>query len=190
MRVLEERKVMRIGADSMLPIDVRVITATNIDLKEQIAKGLFRMDLFYRINVLNLTIPPLRERKEDIALLAAFFMKEISHKYNRTLPHLSREVLALLRAHAWPGNIRELKNVIERIVISTHNGQVTVEMVKEMVGDLQIDSGKPKNGIALVGTLGEIKKRVVQKVLEEECFNKSQAAKRLGVDRGTIERLL
>lgn len=190
LRVLEERKVMRIGADSMLPIDVRVIAATNADLKEQIAKGLFRMDLFYRINVLNLTIPPLRERKEDIALLAAFFMKEISRKYNRTLPHLSREVLDLLRAHAWPGNTRELKNVIERMVVSTHNGQVTVETVKDMVEDLQLYRPASLHEVALEGTLNEIKKRVVQKVLEEESFNKSQAAKRLGIDRGTIERLL
>ena len=190
LRVLEERKVMRIGADSMLPIDVRVIAATNADLKERIAQGLFRMDLFYRINVLNLTIPPLRERKEDIALLAEFFMREISRKYNRLLPRLSGDVLDLLRAHTWPGNIRELKNVIERIVVSTHNGQVTVETVQDMVEDLQIYRPTSRHEVSLEGTLSEIKKRVVQKVLEEESFNKSQAAKRLGVDRGTIERLL
>ena len=99
LRVLEERKVMRLGGDSMLPVDVRVIAATNVNLKEQITKGLFRMDLFYRINVLNLTIPPLRERREDIALLAQFFVREMGKKYNRPLPPLPKDVLELLMPH-------------------------------------------------------------------------------------------
>ena len=189
LRVLEERKVMRLGGDSMLPVDVRVIAATNVNLKEQITKGLFRMDLFYRINVLNLTIPPLRERREDIALLAQFFVREMGKKYNRPLPPLPKDVLELLSGHSWPGNIRELKNVIERIVISTHDGKVSAEEVKAMVEDLQVCDAQPKTGIVLEGTLNEIKKRVVRQVLAEEGFNKSKTAKRLGIDRGTIERM-
>ena len=189
LRVLEERKVMRLGGDSMLPVDVRVIAATNVNLKEQITKGLFRMDLFYRINVLNLTIPPLRERREDIALLAQFFVREMDKKYNRPLPPLPKDVLELLSGHSWPGNIRELKNVIERIVISTHDGKVSAEEVKAMVEDLQVCDAQPKTGIVLEGTLNEIKKRVVRQVLAEEGFNKSKTAKRLGIDRGTIERM-
>ena len=189
LRVLEERKVMRLGGDSMLPVDVRVIAATNVNLKEQITKGLFRMDLFYRINVLNLTIPPLRERREDIALLAQFFVREMGKKYNRPLPPLPKDVLELLSGHSWPGNIRELKNVIERIVISTHDGKVSAEEVKAMVEDLQVYDAQPKTGIVLEGTLNEIKKRVVRQVLAEEGFNKSKTAKRLGIDRGTIERM-
>ena len=189
LRVLEERKVMRLGGDSMLPVDVRVIAATNVNLKEQITKGLFRMDLFYRINVLNLTIPPLRERREDIALLAQFFVREMGKKYNRPLPPLPKDVLELLSGHSWPGNIRDLKNVIERIVISTHDGKVSAEEVKAMVEDLQVCDAQPKTGIVLEGTLNEIKKRVVRQVLAEEGFNKSKTAKRLGIDRGTIERM-
>ena len=190
LRVLEERKVMRLGGDSMLPVDVRVIAATNVNLKEQISKGLFRMDLFYRINVLNLTIPPLRERREDIALLAQFCAREMGKKYNRPLPPLAKDVLELLSGHSWPGNIRELKNVIERIVISTHGGKVSAEEVKGMVEDLKVCDAEAKSGIPLEGTLNEIKKQVVRQVLAEEGFNKSKAAKRLGIDRGTIERMV
>ncbi len=188
LRVLEERMVMRLGADSMLPIDVRVIAATNVDLKKHIAEGLFRMDLFYRINVLNLTIPPLRERKDDIALLAEGFIKEMSRKYKRKLEALPKEVLALLEGHSWPGNIRELKNVVERIVISAHDGLVHPEEVRAMVKDLQPYTPAEPAGFPLTGTMHDLKRQIVQRVLAEEGFNKSRAAKRLGVDRGTIDR--
>ncbi len=190
LRVLEERVVMRLGADSMLPIDVRVIAATNVDLKKHIAEGLFRMDLFYRINVLNLTIPPLRERKDDIVLLAEGFIREMSRKYKRKLEPLPKEVLALLEGHTWPGNIRELKNVMERIVISAHDGRVRAEEVLAMVKDLQPYTPASGSDFPLTGTMHDLKKRIVQRVLEEEGFNKSKAAKRLGLDRGTIDRFM
>ena len=190
LRVLEERVVMRLGADSMLPIDVRVIAATNVDLKKHIAEGLFRMDLFYRINVLNLTIPPLRERKDDIVLLAEGFIREMSRKYKRKLEPLPKEVLALLEGHTWPGNIRELKNVMERIVISAHDGCVRADEVLAMVKDLQPYTPASGSDFPLTGTMHDLKKRIVQRVLEEEGFNKSKAAKRLGLDRGTIDRFM
>ena len=188
LRVLEERVVMRLGADSMLPIDVRVIAATNVDLKKHIAEGLFRMDLFYRINVLNLTIPPLRERKDDITRLIQYFMADLSRKYDRQLEPLPPGVLDLLAKHAWPGNIRELKNVVERMVISAHNGRVLPEEVRGMVEDLQAYAPGGQPNFALTGTLREMKQRIIALVLAEEGFNKSKAAKRLGIDRGTVER--
>lgn len=189
LRVLEDRKVMRLGSDSLIPVDVRIIAATNVDLKKQIEQKIFRMDLFYRLNVLGLTILPLRERKVDIPILAKHFIGEFGNKYSCQIENLPERILKLLLRHNWPGNIRELRNFMERLVITARNGELVLGEAELMLQELPQDNEKNQEvAILTTGTLREIKQRVIRLVLQEEQ-NKSRAAKRLGVDRGTIERL-
>src|SRR5262249_60116426 len=115
--VLEEQKFTRVGDDDPIQVDVRVIAATNKDLEEEISRGNFREDLFYRLNVIPFYVPPLRERKEDIPLLARHFLKEISAAYSRRPKEITDDSIDVLMRYSWPGNVRELRNVIERVVI-------------------------------------------------------------------------
>lgn len=186
LRVLEEKQVMRLGSDKIIPVNIRVIAATNVDLKKQISEGNFRMDLYYRLNVLNLRTIPLRERKEDIEYLAYYFLRKFNKKYGRQVEKFSPEVIAFLTNYNWPGNVRELRNTIERIVISAETDYVTLDDIKLIGEELQATEKTE----FLAGTMQEIKRRIIHKVLEEESFNKSRAAKRLGIDRSTLERYL
>ncbi|MDR3592497.1 MAG: sigma 54-interacting transcriptional regulator [Negativicutes bacterium] len=191
LRVLEEKKVMRLGSDAVIPVDVRVIAATNVDLKRRINQGSFRMDLFYRLNVLSLTVPPLRQRKGDIALLAKYFIRELGHKYNRRVEKLPGEIVELLTQHNWPGNIRELRNIIERMILSEQDGKIVPADVAAMMEELKpYQPGEQELGQLLSCTMNEIKQRVIMMVLKEEGYNKSRTAKRLGIDRATVERFL
>ncbi|WP_155894531.1 sigma 54-interacting transcriptional regulator [Desulfotomaculum nigrificans] len=192
LRVLEEKQVMRLGSDKIIPVNNRVIAATNVNLKEQVGRGEFRMDLYYRLNVLNLHTIPLRERKDDIIYLANHFIRRTNRKYGRQVGKLAPEVIDLLTNYSWPGNIRELKNIIERIVLSTNKEYVTLKDIEFLVQELkQKEVPMSDHRYAddlLKGTLQEIKQKVILKVLAEEGYNKSRAAKRLGIDRSTIER--
>lgn len=179
LRVIQEKEVMRIGDDKVIPIDVRIITATNKNLWQCIQSKSFRKDLYYRINVLNLNLPPLRERKEDIAPLAAYFIEFLSHKYNKTVKPLGEKERKLLEENDWMGNIRELQNVLERYVIS---------------GKLQIDSYETADSMyqmeLLEGTLLEIESRIAKLILAEENYNKTNTARRLGITRMTLDKKL
>lgn len=194
LRVLEEKQVMRIGSDKIIPINTRIIAATNVNLKEEVRKGNFRADLYYRLNVLNLNIIPLRERKEDIVYLANHFIEISNKKYGMQIGKLFKEVIEVLTNYSWPGNIREFKNVIERIVIATRRGCVKLSDINLIVRELQetnnnINTSDQLGGF-ISGTLDEIKNKVVTKVFTEEGYNKSKTAKRLGIDRSTLNRLL
>lgn len=192
LRVLQEKQVMRIGSDAIIPVDIRIIAATNRDLNELVTAGRFRMDLYYRLNVLNLRTIPLRERKHDIMLLTAHFLKEFGSEYGCYLEPLPGEIMNRLAQHCWPGNVRELKNVIERIAVQTGNTQLSSATAKFILEDLTLHSGSlpaaPES--FLTGNLQEIKRKAILTVLEEEEYNKTRTAKRLGVDRSTIDRLL
>jgi PAS domain S-box-containing protein len=190
LRVLEERKVMRLGSDTMTPIDVRIIAATNVNLKKQIALGAFRMDLFYRLNVLNLPIPPLRERKDDISLLVARLTTELSRQYNWNHEAFPDAVIPFLLSHDWPGNIRELKNVLERIVLSMQAGQEPVSEVEMIMAEARSCEEPKAEKVFFSGTMHEIKRKAVAVVMQEVGYNKSKAAKILGINRATIENLL
>ena len=117
LRTLDEGRFAPVGMEEPVTVDVRVIAATNKDLEEEIGRGNFREDLFYRLNVVPFVVPPLRERKEDIPVLARYFLKEFSSQYSRRTKEIADEALEVLRRYSWPGNVRELRNVIERIVI-------------------------------------------------------------------------
>ncbi|QNB47609.1 PAS domain S-box protein [Thermanaerosceptrum fracticalcis] len=193
LRILEEKQVMRLGSDKIIPVNIRVIAATNVSLKNEISQGNFRMDLYYRLNVLNLRTIPLRERHGDIELLAHYFLRQGNQKYGRTVKKLAPEVIEFLSNYRWPGNLRELKNVIERIVLSAEKEYVTLADIELIVEELQnIDKNTQEYqwGHLLDGTLQEIKRKIILKVLEDEGYNKSRAARRLGIDRSTIERFL
>ncbi len=132
LRVLQEKKITRVGSTESIPIDVQIITATNKDLKKLVETGQFREDLFYRINVIPITIPPLRERAEDIPLLAYHFIEQLNRQYDKNY-HLSPEALSLLEAYSWPGNIRELQNLIERFVVFADEDVITDDFISRFM---------------------------------------------------------
>lgn len=194
LRVLEEKQIMRIGSDKIVPVNVRVIAATNLNLRQQVMQGGFRADLYYRLNVLNLYTIPLRERKVDIEYLANYFIRISNKKYGLQVEKLSDEVIEFLQSYSWPGNIREMKNVIERIVLTTRKDIVRLSDIELIVSEIKkshemlCNTGIPQE--FLQGSLNEIKKKVITKVLKEEGYNKSRAARRLEIDRSTLDRLL
>ncbi|MFZ7103955.1 MAG: sigma 54-interacting transcriptional regulator [Peptococcaceae bacterium] len=194
LRVLEERQVMRLGSDKIIPVNIRVIAAANVPLQEQMKKGLFRTDLFYRLNVLNLRPIPLRERKGDIEYLAGYFLRRCNEKYGRQVEGLSSDVISFLKNYPWPGNIRELKNVMERIVLSAKTDYITLGSIALIINELRElkhhEDGEESLSVFLSGTMNEIKGRIVRRVLAEEGYNKSRTAKRLKIDRSTLERYL
>ncbi|AOY77115.1 sigma 54-interacting transcriptional regulator [Clostridium formicaceticum] len=193
LRVLEEKQVMRLGSDKVIPVDIRIIAATNADLKDQIKQDAFRMDLYYRLNVLKLQTIPLRERKEDVEYLANYFVRTINKNYGRQVERFALEVMCFLANYHWPGNIRELKNIVERLILSSTKDYVTLDDAEFLIEELKEDFTEKatKDHINLLeGTLQEIKRSVILKVLEQENYNKSRTARRLGIDRSTVEKYL
>jgi PAS domain S-box-containing protein len=204
LRVLQEREVMRLGDDKVIPIDVRVITATNRNLPEMIAENKFREDLFYRINVLNLWIPPLRERKDDILLFVDEFKKEFCQRFNKSIPNLSEGAMEILENYYWPGNIRQLRNVVERIVILNPDGlSISSKIVKQALQDFNFESDLIKGiekeekdkikyltDIVEEYSLEELEAYIIRQILKEVDGNKSEAARKLGIARSTLRRKL
>ena len=173
LRVLEERRIRPIGSAKEVPVDVRVIAATNRDVRAEVARGGFREDLFYRLEVLMLEIPPLRERIEDIAVLAAHFNRQLAARLGLPPLAITPEVAARLAAYAWPGNVRELRNLVERSLI---------------LGAFPASGEAPAGGEPLPLSLAEVEKRHMLAVLAQCNDNKTQAAQLLGVSRKTLER--
>ncbi len=195
LRMIEDRQVRRLGSTKFHEIDVRIIAATNQDLKACISKKTFREDLFFRLNALPIHIPPLRERHEDIIALVKHFLVEYSKKYNRHFRGFTQEVLNLLLSYHWPGNVRELAHVIERICIM-YDG----EMVEACHLPAEIVSNSPSfpenlssfplvippGGIRLDEVVDRFIETLVKKALEMANGNVSKAAKLLGIPRGTF----
>jgi transcriptional regulator with PAS, ATPase and Fis domain len=183
---------MRLGSDSLIPVNIRVIAATNIDLRKQVTAGHFRNDLYYRLNGLNLPIIALRNRPDDISLIAGHFFNFFSREHGRNIKEFPVEITRLLREYPWPGNVRELKNILERIVISAEGDFIDVPTVRMMVEELQAiqkEEATPGGAEELItGTFQDIKGRIIRRVLQEEGWNKSRAARRLGIDRMTVNR--
>ncbi len=193
LRVLAERQVMRLGSDALIPVDIRVIAATNTDLRKQVQSGQFRKDLYYRLNVLNLSIIPLRERHNDIPLLAAHFFERFNHEHKRNIKKLPVEVIRMFGNYAWPGNVRELENVMERIVLSAEKKTIHLPTVRLIVDELLAAHADEAGGLnqdkdLFSGSFQDIKRRIITHVLKEENWNKSKTARRLGVDRTTVDR--
>ena len=189
LRVLEERTVMRLGDDRLIPVDVRVICATNRRLAERVKAGLFREDLYFRINVLYLNLPPLRERREDIAFGLDFFLAHFSRELGRALPVLSPETRAFLVNHHYPGNMRELRNIIERLVVSWHEDkEVPLSALGELWDNAEKDSARSYAEPRPL--LQQEEYRLIRRTLEESGGNRSLAASRLGISTTTLWRKL
>lgn len=180
LRVLQEKEVMKVGERKSEKIDVRVIAATNSDLKEMIAKGTFREDLFYRLTVVEIAVPPLRERKEDIPLLADKFLYKYGNEYKDRYITIDPEAQELLQRYDWPGNIRELENVIQRAVIMCDR-TIGIDDLPETL-KYQIDF--PESDKML--SLKEMEKKYIKKVLEATDNNQTKAAEILNIDRKTL----
>ena len=186
LRVIEERKVRRIGGRQDIPIDATVIATTNRNLEEAVENGEFRMDLYYRLNAFSLHLPPLRERKGDIPLLARRFLQDYSEKYKKmSLKEISPEAEELLDAYRWPGNIRELRNVIERVVVLETDAIVRPEHLPAEILHLKKPAAaKPGPGLTIPDTgmsLEEVEKNLIVQALEKSRQNKTLAAKLLGI---------
>ena len=180
LRVLEEKKVTRVGGRNPLHVDFRLITATSRDLESQIDTGNFREDFYYRINVIRIDIPPLRERRSDIKLLAEHFLKKFCHETTKRVDRLLPAALKILENHDWPGNVRELENAIERAVVLSRS---------RALGDADFTFLRPGSSAALPGpALREMEKYHIRNVLEQNDWNITRAAEALEINRVTLHK--
>ncbi|HEX4802032.1 MAG TPA: sigma-54 dependent transcriptional regulator, partial [Myxococcaceae bacterium] len=187
LRVLQEGEVRRVGGSSAIPVDVRVLAATNRDLAVDVAEKRMRADLFYRLNVVTLRIPPLRERGDDVVALARHFVARHGSTLGRPIPEISDEALQRLRAHPWPGNVRELENAMARAVAMSQRSVLLPGDLPPLLAGEPSAAGAP--GIDHDWpTLAELQRRYVARVLERTAGNKTAAASILGVDRRTLQR--
>jgi DNA-binding NtrC family response regulator len=192
LRVLQEHEVERVGTSRKIKLNVRVISATNADLEEQVKKGNFREDLFYRLNVIPILLPPLRERREDIALLARHFLEKTCSDQGRPLMSISPAAIHALEIHDWPGNVREMENVIERTVALTDGEVIECEDLPSNIGgnsdDLATYRGPhvSPDGIDMNEIIGEIESTMIREALELGNGVKARAANLLGINRTTL----
>ncbi len=199
LRVFQERKIRRLGDNKLTPIDVRIMLATNKSLSDLVEKKEFREDLYYRINVLNLNLPPLRERREDIPLLVNFFINKASNRINKLVRGISDDGMRLLQRYDWPGNVRQLENVIEKLVVRTRKNYIMTNLVRQTINSIQgiptdserkfIDNiSKQIINIPANETLAAMERIIIDKVIKDEDGNKTAAARRLGIGRTTLWR--
>jgi len=195
LRVLQERELTRVGGSEVVKVDVRVIAASNKDLKKEIQQGRFREDLFYRLNVVALTVPPLRERPEDIPLMAQHFLKLFAEKNSKSISGFTPSALQKLEHYPWPGNVRELMNAVERAVVLSRAESVDAEelvfpMADQVPSVDQLERTSRTIGGAASLPLEEVEKRSILEALDATGGNKSEAARRLGITRKTLRKKL
>ncbi|MBN2493743.1 MAG: sigma-54-dependent Fis family transcriptional regulator [Deltaproteobacteria bacterium] len=183
LRVIQEREITRVGDSRSIPVDVRIIAATSRNLTDEIRAGRFREDLYYRLCVVPIVLPPLRQRKEDIPLLAEHFLNKYNQKCKKSCTRLSDEALEILVRHSWPGNVRELENTIERAVVLTRDSVIHVKDLMWLGVAVQDELSGPTR-------LRDVEREYICRVLEECGGNRTAAAKALGIDRKTLWRKL
>ncbi len=185
LRAIQEREIQRVGGDRAIKVDVRILAATNKNLKEEVENGRFRQDLYYRLNVVSLELPPLRERFEDIPLLAAHFLRRYAVKNEKTVKGFTPGTMDRLVKYAWPGNVRELENTVERAVVLLMGEYITErELPPGLLDDEGFDAAPGVNFADM--TLEEIERVIVTQTVESVGGNKSEAARRLGITRKTL----
>nr|WP_235714878.1 sigma 54-interacting transcriptional regulator [Halalkalibacter akibai] len=187
LRVLEEREVVRVGGATSTPIDVRVIAATNQNLVERVNEGSFREDLYYRLNVIHITIPPLRKRREDIPILFAHYLKLYYEKYKINEKSIADSVLERIKSYDWPGNIRQVVNTAEQLVTLVDGKQITVNDLPDAVRSQPLSINKKPS---LKSERVEYERDAIHRILTEVGGNKTKAAKRLGIHRTTLYKKL
>jgi transcriptional regulator with PAS, ATPase and Fis domain len=189
LRVLQEREIERIGSNKPIKVDIRVISATNTNLEDAVMRGKFRQDLYFRLNVIPISIPPLRERKEDIPLLAKHFLNKFNTAFNKKIPGFTEKALDAFTKYHWPGNIRELENLIERIVVLSSGNEMMD--LKDIPLEILMDSGQdiqelePRK-VGLIKIREAIEKRIILNILEATQWNQTETAKILKVNRNTL----
>lgn len=180
LRFLQEREILHVGGSTRIKVDVRIIAATNRDLESQVKEGTFRKDLFYRLHVVTIVVPPLRERRDDIPLLAKHFLEKFNVENSKAIHTVEPEVMRTFLDYDWPGNVRELENVIERAVVLCPTDSITpTYLPKTMRGEIKGTERKPGEGL----NLPEIEKRLVLRALEKTDWNQTRASEVLGITR-------
>lgn len=194
LRALSERTIERVGSNTPVKIDVRVIAATNRRLAEMVKEGTFREDLYFRLNVLGIEMPPLRQRKEDVVLLANSFLEEFAKENNRPLKPLTEAAMGLLCSYDWPGNVRELRTAIEHAVVMSNQSTLDVQHLPDFItgGGHRFESKSAKNTLAPEEefNLHALEQRAIQSALRETDGNRTKAAELLGISRRTLQRKL
>lgn len=194
LRVLQEKEIQRVGGEETLKVDVRIVAATNRDLEKEVVEGNFREDLFYRLNVMPLNVPPLKERREDIPLLTQHFLKKFADKNRKAIKGFVPLAMDMLINYDWPGNVRELENAIERAVILATGEHITeVQLplnITEQYEDLEIRSAGTTQILDGTHSLEDIEKEAILAALTASNGNKAEAARRLGVTRKTLHNKL
>jgi two-component system response regulator HydG len=189
LRVVQEREIQRVGGEKTITVDVRVIAATNQDLSDLSAAGKFREDLYYRLNVVSMNIPPLRERVEDVPLLAHHFLNVYSDKNNKTIKGFTPIAMDMLLKYDWPGNVRELENAVERAVILSLDEYIN-EKVLPMTITEHSEKSEKKDRLLLPSDeaqpLEEVEREMILSTLKAVEGNKSEAARKLGINRRTL----
>ncbi|MFQ5480933.1 MAG: sigma-54 interaction domain-containing protein, partial [Thermodesulfobacteriota bacterium] len=190
LRILQEQTFERVGGTDLIKVDVRVIAATNKDLKEEIKGGGFREDLYYRLNVIPFVVPPLRERSEDIALLTDFFLREFSQSSGIETKKADAKVKRLLREYSWPGNIRELKNLLERLVIMTSGPTITVKDIPSYISGARAGDGERDlfSRSLLRDARASFEKEFIVRKLRDNSGNIAKTAESIGIERSHLYR--
>ena len=189
LRVLQEREIQRVGTTTPIPVDIRLVAATNKDLEAAVKNGRFREDLFYRISVFPIAIPPLRDRREDIPLLAKHFLEKHTKRSGKSISGVSTATLRLLLQYDWPGNVRELENAIERAVLLETDDVLQVKNMPPQLSPI-VDSGKGGAPPASILPLAEVERQALVNALEASDNNVTEAARALGLGRATMYRKL
>jgi len=187
LRALQEKEIEPVGGETTLKIDTRVITATNKKLENEIKEGRFREDLYYRLNVVRIEIPPLRDRHEDIPLLAEFFLKQYVEKNRKLIKGFTPRATDVLMRHNWPGNVRELENLVERAVIMARGDMITQDDFPSIMTGKDTPVGVKNVGVSSGSTLKEAEKEIILRTLEETGGNRTHTAKILGISRRTLQ---
>jgi transcriptional regulator with PAS, ATPase and Fis domain len=188
LRVLQEREIERVGGTHTIKIDARIIAATNVDLKQAIVQGTFREDLYYRLNVVPVHVPPLRERRDDVPLLVEHFIRRYSGQFRRPISEITPEALTVMRDYPWPGNVRELQNVIERLVGLSEGPVIDVnDLPLDLLFPDRRGRVKEAEALPLKQATEEFEREIVLRVLERVGWNQSEAARLLGVHRNSLK---
>jgi DNA-binding NtrC family response regulator len=190
LRVLQDKKFMHLGGVHELQVDVRIIAATNVDLKQQVREGKFREDLFYRLNVITIDLPPLRQRKEDIPLLAAFFLNRYSEENERPTRRITPEALRPLLTYSWPGNVRELENVIERAVVLSAGVEVGPELLPDQIAgrSTAFSALERRTDASLFDIIEDCERQIIIEMLEKCNWNQTDAAERFHIPLSTLNQ--
>ena len=187
LRVLQERNFERLGSNATINVNIRLICATNRNLSEMVQQGKFREDLFYRMNVVQMHLPPLRERRDDISLLAQHFLQISSEQFNKKVRRFSQPALHALEEYAWPGNVRELENAVQRAVVLSEGQTVDVW---QLPGSVRTNPAEPVLTRSYEEEVRQFKKRLLLRTLQECGWRKAESARTLGVARGYLHRLI